>query len=81
MVAATAVTVAPIGIGAEQIPAGNLQEVLSTLQGKLQYALTTGGETQGQAAWAAQKLGAVHYHLQQIGESVGYEVPSLDDME
>ena len=79
MVAATAVDVAEIGTGtANVVPAGNLQEVLSNIHGTLVYAVTAAGEAKGTADWAAGKLGAIHYHLQQVGALVSYPVPALD---
>lgn len=80
MAAATTVDVATIGTAPNQIPAGNLQEVLATLHGKTVYAADAAGSAKGTADWAAQKLGALHYHIQQIGLQVGYTVPALDDL-
>lgn len=108
MVAAVAVDVSAIGTGTNLIPAGNLQDVLSTVYGKAvyaadnvgaaiykadqanlrldvvegtaNYAATEAGAAKGESAWAAQKLGALHYHLQQIGGQVGHVVPDLADL-
>lgn len=84
---ASAVTVYPI----DDIPMGNLQDVLGTIYGKAKYAAdgvgaaiykaeqaqATADTIQGQAQWAADKVGFLHYHLQQIGGQIGYTVPPL----
>lgn len=81
MVAAVSVDVAEIGTGTSNvIPAGNLQQSLSNMHGTLVYAVEAAGQAKGTADWAAQKLGAIHYHLQQIGNQVGYTVPPLNDL-
>lgn len=108
MVAAVAVDVAAIGTGVDLIPAGNLQDVLSTIYGKAvyaangvgeaiykadqangrldvvegtaAYAVTAAGEAKGQSQWAADKISAIHYHVQQIGGLVSYVVPDLADL-
>lgn len=80
MVAATSVDVAALGTTPNDIPAGNLQQTLGNMLGKTVYAVEAAGQGKGTADWAAQKLGALHYHLQQIGQQIGYTVPPLEDL-
>lgn len=77
MVAATAVTVATLGSGADAIAAGDLQAVLGTMYGKVVYAVNKVGEVDGRAQWAADAVGFLHYHLQAIGNEIGYTVPAI----
>lgn len=90
MVAATAVEVSPI----DDLPLDNLQNTLGAIYGKAQYAAGAAGSAEfkatqaqtkadsleGSIGWATQKVGALHYHLQQLGNSVGYTVPDLGDL-
>lgn len=77
MVAATAVTVASLGTGSDIIAAADLQSVLGTIYGKVTYAVNKVGEVGGQAQWAADQVGTLHYHLTAIGNEIGYTVPPL----
>lgn len=70
---------------------GNLQDILGQIYGKAQYAADNVGAAlykadqaqakadtiEGQAQWAANAVGFLHYHLQQIGDQVGYVVPAI----
>lgn len=82
MVAATAVDVAAI----DDIPAGNLQEVLGVMYGTTKYAAQAAGSAEfkadqaqakadtleGQIGWAAAGVGTIDYHLREIANLVGY---------
>lgn len=73
MVAATAVTVDPI----DDLPLDNLQNTLSAIYGKAQYAAGATGEEKGQAQYAANGIGFLDYHLRQIADNIWYTVPPM----
>lgn len=82
MVAATAVDVASI----DDLPAANLQETLSAIYGKSQYAANAAGAAEykadqaqakadsleGSVAYATSGVGTIDYHLREIAALVGY---------
>lgn len=82
---ASAVTVYPI----DDLPMGNLQDILGQIYGKAQYAANNVGaalykadqaqakadQIDGKAQYAADTAGFVEYHLRQIADIVGYTVP------
>ncbi len=82
---ASAVTVYPI----DDLPMGNLQDILGQIYGKAKYAADGVGaatykaeqaqakadQIDGKAQYAADTAGFVEYHLRQIADIVGYTVP------
>lgn len=82
---ASAVTVYPI----DDLPMGNLQDILGQIYGKAKYAADEVGaavykaeqaqakadQLEGQIQYAANTAGFVEYHLRQIADIVGYTVP------
>lgn len=84
---ASAVTVYPIA----DLPMGNLQDILGQIYGKAVYAADNVGAAiykaeqaqakadtiEGQAQWSADAVGFLHYHLQQMGDQIGYTVPGI----
>lgn len=82
MVAATAVDVAAV----DDIPAGNLQEVLGVMYGTTKYAAQAAGsaeykaaqaqakadQLEGQIGWAATGVGTIDFHVREIANLVGY---------
>jgi hypothetical protein len=86
MVAATAVTVDPI----DDLPLDNLQNTLSAIYGKAQYAANAAGSAEykatqaqnkadsleGSISWATGKVGFLEYHLRAMADEIGYNVPA-----
>lgn len=68
------------GVGEAIYKADQANLRIDVVGGTADYAANAAGEAKGEAAWAAQKVGAIHYHLQQIGGQLGYVVPDIGDL-